>query len=102
MDSLLWLTNWFTSHCDGDWEHENQIKIYTVDNPGWVIRVDLRYTAIENLTIDYVLVEDSETDWYGFSIKDKYFDGGGDLTKLPKLIEIFKKIVLDHELKTKS
>ena len=25
----------FANECDGDWEHENQVKIETVDNPGW-------------------------------------------------------------------
>jgi hypothetical protein len=31
---LSWLSFWFYQHCDGDWEHENQIKIQTLDNPG--------------------------------------------------------------------
>ncbi|MBL0319091.1 MAG: hypothetical protein IPP74_07360 [Alphaproteobacteria bacterium] len=39
--SLNWLMSWYASHCNGDWEHENQIKISTLDNPGWRLQIDL-------------------------------------------------------------
>ena len=27
MEILEWIKDWFASHCDGDWEHENGINI---------------------------------------------------------------------------
>ncbi len=92
MEIIEWISEWFASNCDGDWEHENQIKIYTVDNPGWVVRIDLRNTRLENLELDYSLVENDENDWYGISIENAIFDGSGDLSKLFFLLSKFKEI----------
>ena len=90
---MNWLTEWFKSQCNGDWEHENQIQIYTVDNPGWVVKIDLRNTMLEKLEVEYKLVEKDENDWYGFSIKNAVYDGAGDLDKLELLINKFREIV---------
>ena len=90
---LEWLCNWFALECDGDWEHENQIKIETVDNPGWSITIDLRDTELEDLEIVVGTIEKSENDWYFFEIKDKKFRAGGDLAKLTFLLEKFREIV---------
>lgn len=93
MNSINWLTGWFQKNCDGDWEHENQIQIYTVDNPGWVVRIDLKETPLEGVEIEYKFVEHSENDWYGFSVKNSVYDAGGDLSKLEFLITSFREIV---------
>jgi hypothetical protein len=41
MDNSLikWIQQWYVSQCDGDWEHECGIKITTLDNPGWDIKI---------------------------------------------------------------
>ena len=95
-NELLWLSNWFADHCNGDWEHENQVRIYTVDNPGWVVKVDLGNTVLEGLDIDYQLHESNDSDWYGFSVKKGVFKGVGDLNKLPTLIQKFIEIVQNY------
>ncbi|MBL0319042.1 MAG: immunity 53 family protein [Alphaproteobacteria bacterium] len=91
--TLNWLMSWYASHCNGDWEHENQIKISTIDNPGWRVKIDLVGTNLENLTLDRQTYETSETDWYTFIIKDQVVDATGDPTKLEILIESFRGIV---------
>ncbi|MBL0319045.1 MAG: hypothetical protein IPP74_07130 [Alphaproteobacteria bacterium] len=68
-------------------------KLYTVDNPGWRLQVELVGTKLENLNIERESYEISETDWYTFIIKDKKFDAAGDPSKLEILIENFKRIV---------
>lgn len=35
------LSDWHRSQCDGDWEHMNGIKVYTTDNPGWMVDVEI-------------------------------------------------------------
>ncbi|WP_203237204.1 Imm53 family immunity protein [Streptomyces gilvosporeus] len=37
LDPLSSLTAWYTSQCDGGWEHEYGIRIETLDNPGWSV-----------------------------------------------------------------
>ena len=93
IENLTWLQNWYKSQCDGEWEHEYGVKIQTTDNPGWAIKIDLRYTELEKIEIEYQLVEISETDWFGYSVKNNVFDGGGDSEKLEKIISIFRDLV---------
>lgn len=92
MTEIKWLIKWFESHCNDDWEHENQIQIFTTDNPGWTVVIDLQNTVLEKLNIDYVVTEKNNTDWFGYSIKDGKFKGSGDLNKLELLLKTFKEI----------
>lgn len=93
MEIIKWLEKWYEFHCDGDWEHSYGVKIETLDNPGWSLTVDLVDTSFEKIQIEYSLIESSEIDWYGYSIKNGIFNAVGDPTKLLFLIELFKKII---------
>lgn len=87
MEGIInWIEQWYASQCDGEWEHEYGIKIYTLDNPGWSINIDLKYTKLEDMEIEYQLFENAENDWYGYSIKNAMFKGGDDPGKLEFLL----------------
>ena len=94
MEILKWVEEWYESQCDGDWEHQYGIEITTVDNPGWMLKVDLNYTILEDFSVEYELHENSENDWFGFSVKNKSFEGVGDPSKLDFLLNLFKEFVL--------
>ncbi len=96
METLKWIEKWYLSHCDGDWEHQYGFEITTIDNPGWMIKVDLRETELENLAIEHTLTGKSENDWYAFSIKDHLFNATGDPSKLQFLLELFRKVVEEN------
>jgi hypothetical protein len=49
-DSLTWLQAWYASQCNGDWEHEYGVSIETLDNPGWLLKLDLQETGMDGLT----------------------------------------------------
>lgn len=44
MNLIQELERWYIEQCNGDWEHEFGIKIDTLDNPGWMIKIDLADT----------------------------------------------------------
>lgn len=46
-DPITELSRWFASQCNEDWEHGFGIRIVTLDNPGWLVQVDLSGTDIE-------------------------------------------------------
>lgn len=96
MEITKWLENWFSSHCDGDWEHENPLIIQSTSNPGWSIIINLNDTSLQDLNIEYSLIETSETEWHGYSLKNGRFNAAGDPTKLLFLLELFKKIVEEN------
>jgi hypothetical protein len=47
MSHLKALQEWYAAMSDGDWEHELGISIETIDNPGWVVSIDLEGTPLE-------------------------------------------------------
>ena len=98
MEIIQWIENWFESHCDGDWEHENQIQMYTTSNPGWSVEIDLIYTKLENYTFEIDTVEKSDNDWYFFRFVNGKFDAAGDLSKLEFLLNKFKETVEKHAI----
>ena len=97
VEILGWIEQWYRGHCDGDWEHQYGVEIGTVDNPGWYVKIDLMGTSLENKTMQYVLFEEAEDDWYGMSMKQNVFHGAGDPTKLTLLLKTFREIVVQHE-----
>lgn len=88
-----WISTWFSSHCDGDWEHENIIKIETLSNPGWTITIDVNYTELDEIDIKLEKYRASDDDWYSFEIKKNTFRAGGDPSKLYFLLNKFKELV---------
>lgn len=45
-DNLIWLSQWYLSQCDNDWEHSYGVKIDTLDNPGWSLKINLTDTEM--------------------------------------------------------
>lgn len=61
--TLRGLERWFSSNCDGDWEHQFGIRIESLDNPGWLATVDLTGTPGEGFLIETASERDSEPSW---------------------------------------
>ncbi len=97
MNAFEYMKEWYKKNCDGDWEHQYGIKINTVDNPGWEVRIDLAFTGLEDVEIEYELIQNCDDDWYGFSVKNKIFDAAGDPEKLETLLEKFREIAEKNE-----
>ena len=71
------LQEWYLNQCDGDWEHEFGIQIDTLDNPGWLVNIDLFGTDCEGKKFSEVNHETSEDNWYQCCIKNGRFNGAG-------------------------
>lgn len=90
---LAWLTEWYRSHCNGDWEHQNGIRIGTLDNPGWSLSVDLGETEHSGRTMPPKLMERSDSDWVFVEVKDDEFRARGGSSNLSELIDVFAQFV---------
>lgn len=94
MSLIAWLEEWYKSQCDGDWEHLFGVKIYTLDNPGWRITIDLADTELENKKYGgYQVINNEDADWISCSVMDGCFEGAGDPSKLEEIIQRFKEWV---------
>ena len=91
IDALDFLTSWFASQCDGDWEHDVGIHIGTLDNPGWSLAVNLVGTDLEGKPFDHGLQERSENDWVDVRSDGRTFEAHGGPTNLRELLGAFQE-----------
>lgn len=87
------MKQWFTSHCDGEWEHQNGVIIQTTDNPGWWVKIDLRGTELLGRSFEEVqrgeLSLDPQPPWLRCYREGDVFNGAGDPTTLEEILNIF-------------
>jgi len=98
-DTLEWLMDWYSSNCDGDWEHGYGVTISTIDNPGWSLLVELEGTNMDGLqfeTIEHNYVDGRS--WRRCWVKDNKFEGAGGPHELAAMIEVFRAWVAANPL----
>jgi len=89
MDSSEKLQVILSHFADGDWEHGEGITIESLDNPGWMVRISLGGTFLENHDFAAIEVELSEKDWYVCRVEGGFFEGAGGVNNLGNIIDIF-------------
>ena len=94
---LTWLSLWYESNCDGEWEHDYGIRIDTLDNPGWSLTIDLENIKSVINDIEWKYFEKNDHDWFGYKIEDGKFEASGDPSKLELLLYKFKEIVESNQ-----
>lgn len=87
--ALSRLQRWYSAQCDGDWEHGLGVRIATLDNPGWMVTIDLVGTSLENARFPYVRRIDDEREWVDCKVEGGEFRGAGGPHMLGAIIEIF-------------
>ena len=104
LDLLDWLEQWYRSQCNGEWEHEHGIVLQTLDNPGWLLKVDLVGTTHAKLATDRSLEvvgdppgESNQNiggdEWMSCEIKEGRFVGAGDPSRLTDILMSFRRFV---------
>ena len=53
-DNMTWLSRWYLAQCNGDWEHSYGVKIDTLDNPGWWLKIALTDTQMQGRAFELV------------------------------------------------
>ncbi|HMU95875.1 MAG TPA: immunity 53 family protein [Elusimicrobiota bacterium] len=89
------LQRWFAAQCNGTWEHEWGVKIETLDNPGWLVRIDLAGTpwAAKEFPRRKEGINDAghpvAERWIHCFTQDQLFLGACDAHQLGRVIELF-------------
>jgi hypothetical protein len=87
--SISRLERWYASQCDGVWEHAHGIKIETLDNPGWSVKIDLRDTTKEHGLLDRKKIARSDNDWITYWVEQQQFRIACGPLSLSEAVEIF-------------
>ena len=94
-DVLTWLQDWFKAQCDGAWEHDDGIRIETLDNPGWSVEISLRGTIYADSLRVAGKRHLSDENWIVYEVKDFTFLGFCGPANLSDLLEVFRHAVLE-------
>ena len=105
-DSLTWLMQWYLAECNSDWEHSCGVKIDTLDNPGWTLKIDLRETDLQGRSFKRVERGEPASDleewralgsWLVADVKGDSFEAACGPLDLLAVIEIFRQWVEQPE-----
>jgi hypothetical protein len=83
------LQDWYQSNCDGDWEHHFGVVIETLDNPGWLVTIDLDSTDLAGRIFEEDGVIGEEQDWIQCRVEGTKFKGAGSPHRLAEIIRVF-------------
>ncbi|NLP27008.1 MAG: rhodanese-related sulfurtransferase [Clostridiales bacterium] len=98
MSIIKWIEEWFSLNCNGGWEHVyNNVRIETLDNPGWLVDFNLLDTGLENKYFKKIRIDNGDNDWIFCYIEDGKFKGRGDSRKLEEILTNFKEWVEQEE-----
>ncbi len=107
MTVLAWIEKWYAAQCDGDWEHAKGVSITTIDNPGWLVTIDLAGTDLEAAADDSLLAATGDppsaangnvggSEWMFCELRAGHFKGAGDPLKLASILEQFRSWAIQN------
>jgi hypothetical protein len=94
-DLLTRLQTWYLANCNGDWEHKHGIHIETLDNPGWLVKIELARTTLKRRPFTKIAEGISEaghpvqSHWLHCSVRDGVWEGAADGSQLSRLLALF-------------
>ncbi len=82
------LQDFYKINCNGEWEHENRISIFTTDNPSWIIKIDLKDTFLDRINFNKDF-RNNEFDFYNIEIKNSVLEIHCGIENLEHSFNIF-------------
>lgn len=92
-NDLEWLDDWYQSQCNGEWEHQQGVRLKSLENPGWQLTIKLAGTTAVNTRPQQLRLETQNGGWLACSIAAECFEGSGDPHKLEQIIGVFRRWV---------
>lgn len=101
MDQLEWLERWLAGARGDETSADcRRVRIETIDNPGWLVTIDLAGTDLVSRAQDRTLLVAGEPpndsngniggpDWVVCQLKRQQFEGAGDPAKLRLILTQF-------------
>jgi hypothetical protein len=102
LDLLGWLERWYQEQCDGEWEHDCGLRIETLDNPGWLVSVELRHVEPEAAPRSLVVLgkppcaengNEGGPVWMTCEVDGRKFVGAGDPTQLRAILVQLRTLI---------
>lgn len=88
-DLLDVIGTWYRAQCDETWEHRWGVTLRSLDNPGWLLRVDLVGTDRAGRTAPEVEQRRSEEQWLVWGADGDRWEGACGPLQLEELLRCF-------------
>lgn len=88
-DTIERLQRWYQAQCNGKWEHGHGVRIETLDNPGWMVKIDLRETRLNGKPFETIDKSRAADRWVHCSVKGTEFVAAGAPMMLDQLLSVF-------------
>jgi len=88
-DAISDLEQWYASQCDGDWEHRYGVKIDALDNPGWLLHIDLQGTRRQDAKLEMVRINRADNDWIQYWVEKRQFNIACGPKNLSEAVALF-------------
>lgn len=93
MTALTRLQKWYQARCDGTWEQAHGIRIQTLDNPGWLVDIELGGTPVESTPFERIDAGDPEMHperpWHECWRDEQAWHAGCSTDRLEEVLAIF-------------
>jgi hypothetical protein len=87
-DVLEWLQAWYRARCDARSDAVDGIRIVSVDNPGWSVRIGADLPDVDS-KLELFRADASDSDWVVVWVEKNAFRGAGDPSKLGVILRAF-------------
>ena len=87
MDAITKLCVWYESQWVRDLHEDFGIRIDTLDNPGWSLKINLVGTGLEDKGLQETKVERSEQDWFVIRRNAQRFEAFGGPKNLDEMTD---------------
>ena len=90
-DDLKWLSKWYYNQFNNDWRFGRTVKIYTLGNPGWRLKICLIETDLAVKEFQKISFDRSENDWIRCYIENMNFEGACGPLNFSEMLYIFRE-----------
>lgn len=90
IDTLSWLQSWCANQKNDKRIDGKKIEIKTLDNPGWILNINLKNYLLENQEVEIIENENSENDWIFHWVRDGFFGAAGGPKNLSGMLNVFR------------
>ena len=89
-ETIVRIQDWYKLNCNGNWEHSYGYSIATLDNPGWIVKIDLAETCLEKLNYKSEFQNSkNKHDWFIFKTNNKVLEIACGPENLNQVLKIF-------------
>jgi hypothetical protein len=82
------LQSWYHSQCDGDWEHDERIRIKTLENSDWHLTINIEGTECESISFQTIKFKTDDM-WYHCFVERSKFEAICGSYNLGDVLRIF-------------